>query len=139
MLNWLKNNKVKTALIIILLTVEYLNFTGFCYSDGRYYSKEELLRIGVGKIYEEDPNCCSVYDIKDRDMNYFLNNFFARHFYGLVIITKRDMTQYDDPKETYVRAWSYLSSCGAVHRDYSENLTEERYKSYIEKKSEKIK
>lgn len=125
MLNWLRNNKLKTAIIIILLIIQYLNFTGFCYSELRYLSKEELLKH-LGAIYEENPNCCSLYDIKDRDMNYFLNNFFARHFYGLVIITKRDITQYDDPKETYVRRWSYISSCGSVYRDYSENITEEQ-------------
>lgn len=125
MLGWIKKNPIKIVLLTIFLTVQYLNFTGFCYSEGRYLSKDELLKRGMGKIYEENPDCCSLYNIQDRDFGYFVNNLFGFHHFGLVTVSKRGIREGDDPREAYKRSWAYITSCGVVHEDYSENIRED--------------
>ncbi len=126
MISVIKNHPIKTMLLVVFLTIEYLNFTGFCYSEGKYFSKEELLKKAVGKIYEESPGCCAVYDIKDKKLDYLVNVFFGNRLYGLVLVTKREIGEGDDPKEIYKRVWGYITSCGIAIEDYSENITKEQ-------------
>lgn len=78
--------RIFLALLVFLsplILLEYLNFTGFCYSQGRYYSDEQLIDIAisditrthspsnpeknkryesVGEFRQQNPECCIVYN-----------------------------------------------------------------------------
>jgi hypothetical protein len=67
--------------LLPLAAVEYLNFTGFCYGEGRHYSDDQLIDVAikynikiqsmnpetkrkyrsVAEFKQQNPECCTVY------------------------------------------------------------------------------
>lgn len=138
-LNIFKKHPKKLIFLVIFSIIQYLNFTGFCYSERRYLSEEELLRRGAGKIYEENPDCCYIYNdyegkSQSYNVDYFVNNLFGNHLFGLVYVSKREISPYDHdyPPTPYKKGWGSITACGVGDEDYAENITEKEYKKFIE-------
>ena len=118
------------AILSAFAGVEFLNFTGFCYADMRYYSSEELIdraiadRIrvhtpsypdvktyaSVREFREANPNCC-VLNVWGRDL--FSDPIFLRIF-GYYRATADIWYRYSDtdPKYPFYQAYIHLDACG---------------------------
>jgi hypothetical protein len=114
--------------ILPFLAVEFLNFTGFCYRDMRYYSSLELIdraivrRIdrtpgpnvkayaSVREFHELNPNCCALYAWGPDLFQYpiFLRAF--GFYYAIAEIWYRYSDT--DPKYPFYQASIALDACG---------------------------
>jgi hypothetical protein len=62
------------AILLAVTSAEFLNFTGFCWADLRYYSDRELINAAIG--YELRMNEAADY-VKDRKRYQSLEEFLA--------------------------------------------------------------
>jgi hypothetical protein len=125
--------RVPTAAAVFLVgmsAVQFLNFTGFCYRDMRYYSSQQLIdraiayRIeshtpafpdvksyaSVREFHQLNPNCC-VLNVWGPDL--FQNPWLARIF-GFYRVTAELWYRYSDtdPKYPFYAASISLDACG---------------------------
>jgi len=133
MIKFISNHPIKIILLIAFITIEYLNFTGFCYSEIRYLAKEELLKRGMGEIYEENPNCCAIFESPhfNSGMDNFLNSFFGRHLFGMIANYAREKPLSSDHDYPYYSNHYYMTSCGKSHFDFGETIKEDQYLAEI--------
>lgn len=114
-------------------TLEYLNFTGFCYGEGRYYSGNELINravqrnISTSKIgsrtmdeeyatadefRQENPDCCIIHQWGHP----FLDPIWVRIFGFYVVIVEvwyRLADQYD-PNYGFYHSEISINACGKI-------------------------
>jgi hypothetical protein len=119
------------AFLFVLVLVQFLNFTGFCYRQARYYSDKEFILIAANidlgrhgpnkernKAYEsagdlvaQNPNCCHVY----RWGHYFIEMpFVARavgFYYAAVQVWYRIR---DDGVEQFYDSHVIVNACGEI-------------------------
>ncbi|SHG99570.1 hypothetical protein SAMN04488109_2811 [Chryseolinea serpens] len=135
---WTKQHKKSAlALAIILASIQFLNFTGFCYSELRYLDRYELLDrflFGPSTAFTEDekiqkiairggeyPGCCRITPEKR-----FLNKILGYYFYNVEShFSDPDPRSSDTPK--YL-TFSSINSCGT--RVIHESGMPETQKSY---------
>lgn len=128
---FIKKHPIKTFVLIpmfiVFAVVQYLNFTGFCYEQKRYITKDELLKIAGGEILEENPDCCEITDkyFADESSDDFLNKLFGRYHYGVTTYLK-DYNDYP-----YYVSYIAINQCGKVIDYTGINATEEQYNSNI--------
>ena len=136
-----KKHPKKMLLLCAFLIFQFFNFTGFCYSEVRYLTKEELLKRAGGKLYEENPYCCNVtyghYDkiVFSNPVMDFIDTIFGYQKYGFEYVMSRKITQYehDVPPSPYSLGHGSINVCGSGgHEEYSEQLTEVEYKKYTD-------
>jgi hypothetical protein len=115
------------AILVGFLGIQFLNFTGFCYRDMRYYSSLELIdraiayRIrgtpranvkayaSVREFHELNPNCCALYARGP----YFEDTTLFRVF-GFYRAVAEIWYRYSDTDPTYpfYQAYISLDACG---------------------------
>src|SRR6266478_3225607 len=57
------------AILCTFTLIEYLNFTGFCYAQRRYFGEQELVDFAIKReiygsvedFHKVNPNCCILY------------------------------------------------------------------------------
>lgn len=113
-----ENHKVWIGVIAVVLSFQFLTFTGFCYGELSYLSKRELLDryLSVQSLNEDQkiksaakrgldyPGCCNITQRQD---------VLARllGFYNFKIEWYRENKIRPD-KDKYRMGWSYMNSCG---------------------------
>jgi hypothetical protein len=119
------------ALLFVLVIVQFLNFTGFCYRQARYYSDREFILIAANfnlrrhgsneernKAYQsaddllsQNSNCCHVY----RWGHYFIEMpLIARvvgFYYAAVQVWYRIR---DDGVEQFYDSHVIVNACGEI-------------------------
>ena len=91
-------------LLVPLVLFEYLNFTGFCYGQGRYYSDEELVDAAItynlskygsdpaikkryesiGELGRQNPECCTIH----RYGHWSLDPIWVRAFGFYIVVVE---------------------------------------------------
>lgn len=149
--------------LALLIPIQFLNHTGFCYSKMRYLSERELIdrflfgenanRLSTSEkeklivqrkkkntsyIIENYPECCRIKGQIHRpsELEYFLNNMFGWYFYDLHVISSRhedNITRYTFD-EPYRQANINLGTCGLSTRgSLGANISKDYYKSLLKK------
>jgi hypothetical protein len=125
---------IALGLLTAVVAVECLNFTGFCYSGGRYYGDRELEDIAIAhvlkhqdaadrernKLYRsvaelraENPNCCRVY----RSGSLIPDLILGRAFGFYISVANVTYRSNDTPGiENYYDAYFHIDACGQVRR-----------------------
>lgn len=137
-------------LFIGILTLQFLNFSGFCYSEFRYLSERELVKnflfgadnsesseiILAQKLKEtrggEFPSCCRVdgepWSLSLGDK--ILNKIAGRYFY--LIRTNFPNSHVQGDEDSYVITDYSVDACGIKSYDSSsEFITEPVYKAHL--------
>jgi hypothetical protein len=111
--------------------VQYLNFSGFCYSQKRYLSDQELLNVAVqhnidrDKFYFKDqiqygsiaeflqlnPNCCALFR---RSHHMFAEDIWVRAFGWYVVIAEVFYKIQPSGPDNYYYSYITLDACGKV-------------------------
>ena len=123
------------GLVAGLSLIQFLNFTGFCYRDLRYYSDQEFKDAAVRSIlsdqakrassqqyfpsirefYNDNPDCCRIYRWRDDP----LVSLWARVFgwYVVLIDVIYRLPWYAENR--YFNANAYADACTAVFKVYT--------------------
>ena len=135
--------------LAILLPVQFLNHTGFCYGEMRYLSEQELIdrflfrKAGDDMGFEEKveaakhrpypgwasgieyPSCCR---IDKTNTGGFWRNFFGLYDSYLVYYFPRsqEAIQGSHDKSPYVDGGFYINACGKKSRDMGEIYTSKK-------------
>lgn len=115
------------ALLLVIGPTQFLNHTGFCYSEMRYLSERELvdrylfgkkadtmtLEEKVEKTQEqggEYPNCCRLNGQFFKDYEGFINNIFGNYVYEV----EEHFLQINpiEKKYPYEVVYSSMNACG---------------------------
>lgn len=136
MKNWIKKNPIKSVLLAIIIPIQTLNFTGFCYDDFTYYSEEELLQIAAGHYLKEEPYCCSINNkpVYVEGLEWALNTMLGNHLYGIILHYKKEYISQKRQDRPYYYAVSSVNQCGkGLGKDeYGDPLTEKQYLNIIQ-------
>lgn len=137
------------GLALFFLALQPLNFSGFCYSDLRWYDKRELLDIylfgkdgltmteaeKIRKLKDEKdgvyPDCCWIDDLPpywDENTKYW--NFpFGYYRLGL----ETNFLTNERKSEPYLWGYHAIDACGkAGSWDVADTLDESYYKTHLE-------
>lgn len=121
-------NHPKKMLLCLLLVVQFLNFSGFCYSEGRYLSEEELMKKVFGKLYEDNPGCCYISSengVYETALWHFINNLFGRHLHLAEKVQLDD--EPSEPQYPYRISTISVDVCGKGYLGYGERISEKEY------------
>jgi hypothetical protein len=107
---------------------ELLNFSGFCYSQFRYYSRSEMIDIAaryqierrssdekhdrsLDQFHQENPNCCSLYA-----WGHDFESSIVFRVVGFYRATAEIWYRVSDPDARYpfYRAYISMNACGRV-------------------------
>lgn len=142
--------------LTVFFLLQFLNFSGFCYSDLRWYSKRQLVDIylfgpeglkmteaeKIKKLKEDQdgeyPDCC-------RTHKYFsvptfaeklINGFLGSRIYEIEINSPDP--DGSGPEEEYYTSWYSLTTCGGGGLDfYGEPINEDYYKFRLKMNQER--
>jgi hypothetical protein len=135
---WLKcviAMSVAGAIVAVIIVVEYLNFTGFCYTDKRYHSDQELtdfaitraLEFGkdtdspeepkiyrsIDEFHEVNPDCCVLYKWGHPGQE---EGIWVRIFGWYISVAEISYLNKTSGQERFYQAEVYMSACGEIKR-----------------------
>ena len=145
--------------IAILLPLQFLTMTGFCYSEMRYLSKRELVdrvlfdsdfrkgsitltqeektRIAEDRYSAKYPNFCKVngrpFDLKGWES--LLNSIVGLKFFEVECVYPRPVSDiHEDSTEKFFWSYSSVDACATKIVDTSgSGATEKEYESFLRK------
>jgi hypothetical protein len=135
------NRSLKYLICVPLLcalgVIEYLNFTGFCYADGRYHTERELVDFAItralnfsksvtvrvpgdDKIYrstdefrEINPDCCALHKWGHEGLE---EGIWIRIFGWYIAVADVWFLNKSTGAERFFHAEVYISACGEIKR-----------------------
>jgi hypothetical protein len=118
--------------LLLLACFEFLNFTGFCYSQGRYLSDQELVEIAIKRnvpslsgtrestgnnmytsledFYRQNPDCCEL----AKWGHHFTNNIAVRFFGFYVAVAEIWYRVSSGEKYNYYDSYVLMNACGKI-------------------------
>jgi hypothetical protein len=120
---------VLLVFLTVLAVVQFLNFTGFCYSQGRYYSDQDVLDLAIAhtvtpkdpersKLYssaqefrDQNPNCCILHRWGDP----LLDPIWVR-FFGFYVAVADIWFKAPDAQSIYgfYNSFVPVNACGRI-------------------------
>ncbi|MFT6332160.1 MAG: hypothetical protein ACJAW3_000488 [Lentimonas sp.] len=134
------HNYKKTIFSIIFIIIQFLNWTGFCYSEKRYLADQEIIEKTVAisrdedlkKEYENNPDCCELKNGHEflSGFETFLNNLFGYYVYEVNVFFK-DNSSFIENYPYYMRGIS-INSCASKQLDtHGIGISTEEYERNI--------
>lgn len=135
MIGFMRRHPIMVLLTIAVLVLGTLNYNGYCYDQGRYLTKQELMDsavryelkyldpkggdvryASVQDFYDRNENCCELEvrgDYKDPDYGIFFDRILFFFYQVRVRLHYRKQVEGEAP---FYRSTYYLDSC-AINLD----------------------